>query len=73
MNGIAITTTDVGFTLNIPWRIWLEKLVGLLSFGRRKELTEEEALEIIREGEREHREGRTVLFDSIDDLLAKTK
>lgn len=73
MNGLAITTTDIGFTLSIPWRLWLEKVVGLFTFGRRKELTEEEALEIIREGDREHREGRTVLFESIDDLLAKTK
>ena len=73
MNGIAITATDVGFTLSIPWRIWLEKLVGVVSFGRRKELTEEEALEIIREGDREHSEGRTILFDSIDDLLSKTR
>jgi len=62
MNGLAITTTDVGFTLSIPWRIWLEKLAGLVSFGRRKELTEEEALRIFEEGEKEYREGRTEPF-----------
>jgi hypothetical protein len=69
MDGLTITTTDTGFTLNIPWKAWLAK-IGLF---RRRELTEEEALEIIREGDREHREGRTILFDSIDDLLSKTK
>jgi len=73
MNGIAITATDVGFTLSIPWRIWLEKLLGWVGLWRKKELTEEEALDIIREGDREHSEGRTILFDSIDDLLSKTR
>jgi len=73
MNGLAITTTETGFVLNIPWRIWLEKLLGWVGLWRKKELTEEEALDIIREGDREHSEGRTILFDSIDDLLSKTR
>lgn len=68
MNGIAITTTEAGLTLNIPWRVWLSKL-GLL---RRKELTEEEALRIFEEGRREHREGKTVVFNSIKELLDKS-
>jgi hypothetical protein len=62
MNGLAVTTTDFGFTLNIHWRLWLEKVVGLFNFGGRKELTEEEALRICEEGEREYREGRTETF-----------
>ena len=62
MNGIAIATTDRGLTLDIPWRLWLEKLAGLVSFGGRKELTEEEALKVFEEGEKEYREGRTEPF-----------
>lgn len=50
MNGRSITTTDTGLTLNIPWKVWLAR-IGLSR--RRKELTEKEALEIFREGERE--------------------
>ncbi len=72
MNGIAIATTDRGLTLDIPWRIWLGKLVGLLKFGGRGELTEEEALRIFEEGRREHREGKTVAFSSIRELLEKS-
>ena len=62
MNGIAVATTDRGFTLDIPWRVWVEKTLALFRFGGRKELTEEEALRIFEEGEREYREGKTEPF-----------
>ena len=62
MNGIAIATTDRGLTLDIPWRVWVGKLVGLVGLAGRKELTEEKALRIFEEGEREYREGRTEPF-----------
>ena len=69
MNGIAIATTERGLVLDIPWRIWAEKILALFRFGRRKELTEEEALRILEEGRKEHREGRTVTFSSTKELL----
>jgi len=55
MNGLAVTTTETGFVLNIPWRIWVEKLLGWVGPWRKKELTEEEALRVFEEGEQEYR------------------
>jgi len=72
MSGIAIATTDRGLTLDIPWRVWVGKLAGFVGLARRKELTEEEALRIFEEGEREYREGKTVAFSSIKELLEKS-
>lgn len=62
MNGIAIATTERGWTLDIPWRLWVDRVVGLFRLGGRKELTEEEALRIFEEGDREYREGKTEDF-----------
>ena len=57
-----ITTTERGLVLEIPFRVWWDRLLGLVRFSRRKELTEEDVLKIVEEGRKEYREGKTEPF-----------
>jgi hypothetical protein len=65
MGSLVVTKTKEYVNIRVPRELYRE----IIAPAPEKELTEEEALEIIKEGEREYREGKTIPFDSIKELL----
>lgn len=65
MSSVVVTKTKEYVNIRVPRELYRE----IVEPEEEKELTEDEALEIFREGEREYREGKTTPFNSIKELL----